>query len=172
MAFEPHFKLTEKYKLPMYLHSRATDTEFIDIVRANRHRFSTGVVHSYTGTIEEMKALVDMDLYIGINGCSMKTEELIEVVKAVPIDRLMVETDCPYCDIRNSHASAKYVKTKFPRKAKDKYDPKSDEFSVVRDRNEPCTIVQVIEVIAALKGISTKEVADVSYANTLKMFNL
>ena len=77
MAFEPHFKLTEKYKLPMYLHSRATGTEFIDIVRANRHRFSTGVVHSYTGSIEEMKALIDMELYIGINGCSMKTEELL-----------------------------------------------------------------------------------------------
>ena len=141
MAFEPHFKLTEKFKLPMYLHSRATGSEFGEIVRANRHRFSTGVVHSFTGTLEEMKDLLDMDLFIGINGCSMKTAENLEVVKAVPLDRLMVETDCPYCDIRNSHDSAKYVKTKLPRKAKDKYDPSSQDFAVVRDRNEPCNIV-------------------------------
>ena len=48
----------------------------------------------------------------------MKTEENCEVVKHVPLDRLMIETDCPYCDIRNSHAGAKYVKTVLPRKDK------------------------------------------------------
>ena len=102
----------------------------------------------------------------------MKTEENCEVVRAIPVERMMVETDCPYCDIRNSHASAPHVKTKFPRKAKDKYDPTSPDFNIVRDRNEPCTIVQIIEVIAALKGITTQEVADISWANTVRMFNL
>jgi len=43
---------------------------------------------------------------------------------------------------------------------------------VVRDRNEPCTIVQVIEVIAALKEMTTQQVAETAYANTLRMFNL
>lgn len=113
-----------------------------------------------------------MDLFIGVNGCSMKTAENCEIVKAIPVDRLMVETDCPYCDIRNSHASAQHVKTKFPRKDKGKYDPAAADFVVVRDRNEPCTIVQVVEVVAALKGISTREVTDIAYANTLRMFNL
>lgn len=157
LAFEPHFKLTEKHNLPMYLHSRATGDEFASIIRANRHRFPTGVVHSFTGDLSEMEQLVEMGLFIGVNGCSMKTEQNCEVVKSVPLDRLMIETDCPYCDIRNSHASAQHVKTKFPRKAKDKYDPSNEEapFAVVRDRNEPCTIVQVVEVVAALKGITT-----------------
>ena len=84
----------------------------------------------------------------------------------------MVETDCPYCDIRNTHASSKYVKTKFPRKKKDKYDPNSEQFCIVSDRNEPCAIIQVIEVIAALKDMTTMEVAEVSYANTLRMLNI
>lgn len=53
-VFEPHFRLTEKHNLPMYLHSRATGNDFVDIVRANRGRFPTGVVHSFTGTMEEM----------------------------------------------------------------------------------------------------------------------
>ena len=106
LAFLPHFDLAQKYQLPMYLHSRATGDDFYNIVKENRHKFSTGVVHSFTGTIEEMNKLVDIGLYIGINGCSMKTEELCEMVKHVPLDKMMVETDCPYCDIRNSHAGA------------------------------------------------------------------
>ncbi len=73
LAFIPHFDLAEKHKLPMYLHSRATGNEFNDIVKANRHKFTTGVVHSFTGTLQEMKDLLDLGLYIGVNGCSMKT---------------------------------------------------------------------------------------------------
>ena len=95
----------------MYLHSRSTKGDFSRIVKENRHKFSTGVVHSFTGDIEEMKELVDMGLYIGVNGCSLKTEENLEMVKKIPLERIMLETDCPYCDIRNSHASSKYVKT-------------------------------------------------------------
>lgn len=112
----------------MYLHSRSTGTDFVDVIRRNRHRFPTGVVHSFTGTMEEMQQICEMDLFIGINGCSMKTEENCEIVKAIPLERMMVETDCPYCDIRNSHASAPHVKTKFPRKDKGKYDPESSDF--------------------------------------------
>lgn len=70
----------------------------------------------------------------------MKTEELCEMVKEVPLERMMVETDCPYCEIRNSHAGSKHVKTKFPRVAKEKVTAKEGIF-IVRDRNEPCTIV-------------------------------
>ena len=56
----------------MYLHNRNTGNDFYDIVKKNRNRFSTGVVHSFTGTLEEIKQIVELDLYIGINGCSLK----------------------------------------------------------------------------------------------------
>ena len=49
-----HFDLAEKYKLPMYLHSRACEEDFIEIIKKNRSRFPTGVVHSFTGTISEL----------------------------------------------------------------------------------------------------------------------
>jgi TatD DNase family protein len=87
----------------------------------------------------------------------------------------MLETDCPYCDIRNSHASAKYVETKFPSiKKKEKYDPEDPEQAkcIVKDRNEPCTIVQVVEVYSKLTGKSIEEVTSLAWANTLKMFRL
>lgn len=61
----------------MYLHNRNTGNDFFDIVKANRHKFTRGVVHSFTGNLEEMKQILSLDLYIGINGCSLKTEENI-----------------------------------------------------------------------------------------------
>ncbi|CAI2373901.1 unnamed protein product [Moneuplotes crassus] len=167
-AFPFHFDMAEKYNLPMYLHSRATGLEFIDIVKKNRDKFPTGVVHSYTGDEEELKEILELDLYVGINGCSLKTEENCEIVKKIPLDRLMLETDCPYCDIRNSHFSSQYVKTKIPKVAKKKYNPEK----MCKERNEPCTMIQVLEAVAGIKDVSEKEVAEAAWENTMKMFKL
>lgn len=68
-----------------------------------------GVVHSFTGTVEEMGELMELGLYIGLNGCSFKTAENCEVVKAVRLDRLMVETDGPWCEVRPTHDGWKYL---------------------------------------------------------------
>lgn len=81
----------------MYLHNRNTGDDFYNIVKENRHRFSTGVVHSFTGTADEVKRIVELDLYIGVNGCSLKTQENIDTLKTIPLDRIMLETDSPYC---------------------------------------------------------------------------
>ena len=54
LAFAPHFDLAQKHQLPMYLHSRATGNDFMNIVRENRHKFTTGVVHSFTGSLDEL----------------------------------------------------------------------------------------------------------------------
>lgn len=66
-------------------------------------------MHSFTGTIEEMTELMDLGLYIGLNGCSFKTAENCEVVKAVRLDRLMIETDGPWCEVRPTHEGWKYL---------------------------------------------------------------
>jgi len=55
-----------------------------------------GLVHSFTGTVEEMRRLVEMGFHVGVNGCSMKTEENLEVVRAIPLARLQLETDGPW----------------------------------------------------------------------------
>lgn len=67
------------------------------------------MVHSFTGTAEEMAELMDLGLFIGLNGCSFKTAENCEVAKAVRLDRLMLETDGPWCEVRPSHEGWKYL---------------------------------------------------------------
>lgn len=54
------------------------------------------------------------------------------MLREIPLDRMMLETDCPYCEIRNSHASSQFVKTKFKSKPKDK---KREEGMLVKGRN-------------------------------------
>jgi TatD DNase family protein len=81
----------------MYLHNRNTGNDFYDIVKQNRSKFSSGVVHSFTGPLDELKKILELDLYVGINGCSMKTSENLEVLKHIPLDKIMLETDSPYC---------------------------------------------------------------------------
>ena len=56
-------------------------------------------MHSFTGTVEEMQRLVAMGFDIGVNGCSMKTEENLDVVRAIPLERIQIETDGPWVRI-------------------------------------------------------------------------
>ena len=171
-AFPLHFGLAQKYNLPMYFHSRGADKEFYDIVSAHRSQFGRGVVHSFSSGKEPMLALVALDLYIGVSGASLRTLEQIEMVRAVPLDRLLVETDAPYCELKGTHEGVKYVKSKFSKQKKEKYDPSKDTTVLVKDRNEPCTLIQIVEVVAALKGVEPHVIAQTTYANTLLLFGI
>ena len=166
--FEMQFQLAEATKLPMFLHNRNTGGDFARLVRENRHRFTGGVAHSFTGDAEELAMLLALDLYIGINGCSLKTEENLEVMGKVPLDRLLIETDAPWCDLRNTHASAKYLQTKVDGKKKEKFVMGQQ----VKSRNEPCNLIQVLEVVAGYRPdvSSLDELASIVHANTMRLF--
>lgn len=121
----------------MYLHNRNTNGDFFKIVKENRHKFPTGIVHSFTDNLDELYKCLELDLFIGVNGCSLKTKENIEVVKKIPLDKLCLETDAPYCDIRPTHESYKYVETTFEKVKKEKMK----KGLICKDRNEPCMIM-------------------------------
>jgi TatD DNase family protein len=95
--FEAQLELATELEMPLFLHSRACSEDFERLLRPRLDRLpKRGLVHSFTGTMEEMQRLVAMGFDIGINGCSLKTEENVSVVKEVPLERLQIETDGPW----------------------------------------------------------------------------
>ena len=95
--FEAQLELAVKVQLPLFLHSRAASEDFEKLLGQRLQDLpKRGLVHSFTGTIEEMNRLVAMGFDIGVNGCSMKTEQNLDVVRAIPLDRMQIETDGPW----------------------------------------------------------------------------
>ncbi|XP_050380210.1 uncharacterized protein LOC126797598 isoform X1 [Argentina anserina] len=186
--FEKQFELAHATKLPMFLHMRAAAQDFCEIVERNRDRFTAGVAHSFTGSADDCNKLLSIsNMYIdkadlillkrhgsidrimteSVNGCSLKTAENLDVVRGIPVDRMMIETDSPYCGVKNSHAGVKFVKSTWPSKKKEKYDQEC----IVKDRNEPCLVRQVLEVIAGCKGLSdVGQLSRTLYLNTCRVF--
>jgi TatD DNase family protein len=138
--FEKHFVLSEQLKLPMFLHNRDSTEDLVQILSENRNRFSKAVVHSFTGSVDDVQKIISLDgVYIGINGCSLKTEENLEAMASIPLDRLLIETDGPWCDIRATHDGFKYVQSQWEvSKKPEKHNP--DSGLCVKNRTEPCHI--------------------------------
>ncbi|KAJ1979007.1 hypothetical protein H4R33_005825 [Dimargaris cristalligena] len=139
-------------------------------------QLNQGVVHSFTGPMDELKELLTLDLYIGINGCSLKTQENIDAMLAIPEDRLLIETDAPWCDIRPTHAShahltksdgsGEWTRITFESKKKERFV----EGQMVKGRNEPCTIQDVMQVVASARGADPVRLAQVIIDNTNRVF--
>ena len=112
------------------------------------------VVHCFTGTPEEAAVFLGLGLHVGFTGwiCDERegrAEALAAAARAVPLDRLLIETDSPYLIPR----------TIKPSKARPK-------------RNEPCLLPHVAAAIAAAKGLTIEEVAAATSANARRVFNL
>jgi len=171
--FEAQLDLSGLFELPLFLHCRAAATDMLDILKKNQDKLcsSKGVVHSFDGTLEEAQAFIDLGYSIGLNGCSLKTEDNLKVVKNIPLEHLMLETDAPWCDIRNSHASSKLTTTNYFKSYKVANKPNKWVMGgLVKGRNEPIFIHQVLDVISALKELKREEAAQVMYDNTMRMF--
>jgi TatD DNase family protein len=168
-GFKAQLELASRLKkpLPLFLHNRNTNGDFLSIITENREKIPKGgVVHSFDGNLAEMHSLIDLGFYIGINGCSLKTQDNLDVIKEIPSDRILIETDSPWCGIKSSHASFKDVITVFPSKKPDKYEANL----LVKDRNEPCCLIQVLEVLAAVRQEDIDVLASTIFQNTETLF--
>ena len=177
--------------MPLFLHSRAAAADFARLLKPHLPKLKqpkAGLVHSFTGTMDEMRELVDLGLDIGVNGCSLKSEENLAVVKEIPLDRIQIETDGPWCEIRPSHASYRYLQRpnqddkerlggergaeglpEMPRSVKKE---KWQKGCTVKGRNEPCAIVLVAHVVARVKGVNVETVTEAAWRNSTEMFEL
>jgi TatD DNase family protein len=157
--------LASEVDLPLFLHCRAASDDMIEILK--EHNIKNGVVHSFDGTMETMLEMCALGLSIGVNGCSLRTDDNLNVVKNIPIDRLLLETDGPWCDIRPSHPGHQYIRTNYPQVKNAK---KFVLGKCVKNRQEPCHLRQVLEVVAGVRNVNPDELAKQIYKNTLKLF--
>ncbi|HEY5809814.1 MAG TPA: TatD family hydrolase [Povalibacter sp.] len=149
IAFEQQLLLAADCGKPVFLHQRDAHEDFVAIVREFRPRLSGGVAHCFTGTLDEARAYLDLDLHVGITGwiCDERRGlHLREVVKHIPIDRLLIETDAPYL---------------LPRDLEPK--PKSR-------RNEPMYLPHVLDAIAQARNEPAAALAAATTRNTLQLF--
>lgn len=115
-----------------------------------------------------------MGFYIGLNGCSLKTEDNLKVAKAIPLDRLMIETDAPWCGITSTHASHAHVASQndfhklLPPLKKEKWSPDAP----VKGRNEPAYLPLVAHIIACVKDLPFDTIANAAHMNTNALFEL
>ena len=143
------------------------------------------VVHSYTDGPSHVSDLLNLspNVYIGFNGCSLRTPESIATVEKVDLARILVETDAPWCEIKRSSASFEYVTetvasldTTIVSVKKDKYTKKLQDMNnnanniMVKGRNEPCNVNQVVEVISKIKKLSYDHVANTIWETSLRIY--
>ena len=148
--------LARKRKKPVIYHVRDAHSDVLRILRWHPARMLGGVIHCFTGTRQDAESYVALGLHIGIGGAILqqpeRSESLREAVKAIPLDRILVETDAPfvlpYC--------------------KDVFKPKQ----VRRTRNTSLVLPAVIKKIAQLKGVSHEEVEIVTARNAIRLFGL
>jgi len=176
--FQYQFELAKEFDLPLFLHSRNSREDFYEILKRNISHLRKGaVVHSFTGTREEFEELLALDdkIYIGVNGCSLKTEENVNVVQSIPLDRMLLETDAPWCAVKKAHFGNKFleeensnrIQTLFGTPVKPK---KWQKGSMIKDRSEPCQIATVCEIVAGCKETSYEDVAEACYRNSRDLF--
>jgi TatD DNase family protein len=155
--------------LPLFLHNRNVGNDLYDLLVQHKDCWSShgGVVHSFDDSFDlATKFVSDLGLYIGLNGCSLRTKDNLETVQQLPLSSILLETDCPYCEIKRTHASYTFVQTHFQTKPEKKFEAGV----MVKGRCEPCMIVQVAEVVAGVKGIPLQDVADACYENSLRLY--
>ncbi|KAH9282539.1 putative deoxyribonuclease TATDN1 [Echinococcus granulosus] len=167
-CFRKQLNLASETKLPLFLHCRNAFEDLISGIQKHIEQCGPihGVVHTFDGTEEQAKAIIELGFHIGFNGCSLKTERNLEVVASVPSEKILLETDAPWCEIRPTHAGFQHVVTKFAKNKPNKWE----SGRMVAGRNEPANIVQVLEVVAGARGQLPDDLAYAAYENTLRVF--
>lgn len=141
--FKSQLELAERLNKPVVIHTRDAMEDTVNILK--EYPNITGVIHCYPGSLETAKQLVDR-FYLGIGGTLTfkNSKKAVEVVKDIPLDRIVIETDCPYL-------------TPEPFRGK---------------RNEPIYVEYVAKKIAEIKEISVEDVTKITTENAKKLYRI
>jgi TatD DNase family protein len=170
-VFERHFELCASTRLPMFVHSRGCHQETIATLARRRHDLSGAVVHSFDGSLDEMRAIVELGIFVGINGCSLRTQASIDVAAQIPVEYLVVESDAPWCGLKPTHASAPFVRLwpSAPSVKKEKLAGQ-EGLCMVKDRNEPAAVLSTLSVLASVRGVDVQDLAQAVWDNSNRLF--
>ncbi len=141
--FTAQIELAADLDLPVIVHDREAHGDTLDILKATKPK---GVVHCFSGSKEMAREIIKLGMYIGMNGVVTfnNARKSLEVVKEIPLDRLVLETDCPYL-------------APVPHRGK---------------RNDSSLIPFVAEKIAALLEMDAQELLNITNENAKKLYNL
>ncbi len=144
-AFKKQIALARELSLPIIVHSRDAKDETLDILKKDASGMP-GVLHCFSGDIDMAKQVINMGFYISIAGpvTFKKAEELREVVKTLPDERILIETDAPYL-------------SPVPKRGK---------------RNEPAYVKHTAQTIADVRNVTLEDIARITTLNTKKLFKI
>ena len=144
--FASQINVANQLDKPVIIHTRAAGEDTIRILRENNAQQCGGVIHCFTETMDFAKQALDLDFYISCSGIVTfkNAEEIRDVVRYVPLDRLLVETDSPYL-------------APVPYRGK---------------QNQPAYTREVCEYVASLKGLSVEQFAQISTENFERLFKI
>ncbi len=137
--------------MPLFLHERDAHPRFVEILSRYKDQLGKVVVHCFTGQADELKTYLAMGFYIGITGwiCDERRGmPLRNLLRRLPLDRLMLETDAPFLVPRDMRPQPK------------------------GGRNEPAFLPHVMRTAAAAIGKSPEEVAEATIRNTKAFFGI
>lgn len=142
--FEEQLDLAEETKLPVVIHSRDATEDTMNILKKRKQ--VNGVMHCFSGSAETAKQVLELGMHISFTGVLTfkNARKAVEALKVVPLDRLMLETDCPYM-------------------APEPYRGK---------RSDSGMITEVIKKMAEIKGVTAEEIAKATMENTRRLFHI
>ena len=140
--FERQLKIAEKYHIPVIIHSREATEDTINCLKKYN---ITGVIHSFSGSLETAKIYIKMGFILGINGViTFKNSKLKEVIKEIDLENIIFETDSPYL-------------TPEPFRGQ---------------KNEPARIINIAEFICNLKNIDKSQASIITNENIKRIFDI
>ena len=146
-VFRRQLEIAGELNLPVVIHSRESNRETIDILRENLHSTEkAGIFHCFSGDLEMALAGIELGFMVSFSGnlTFKKASDLRDVAKELPLDRLLIETDCPFL-------------TPEPHRGK---------------RNEPDFVRQVARQLGEIKGLSTEEIGQVTTENFKRFYQM
>ena len=144
--FTDQLRLAKEVGLPVVIHTRDAAQDTFDIIKNVHAGSDGGIIHCYSGSVEMAKEYVKLGYMIGVGGVvTFKNGRVLkEVVREIPLDHIVTETDCPYL-------------APVPFRGK---------------RNQSAYLPYIIEQIAAIKGRKTEEVEEITYNNAMRVFRM